>query len=68
MSLEKKSVHVRIPEDMLSRLKILSAFENNDVAEHAAYLLEKAIMGEYHVVSVQLERARRLGLAGIDGE
>lgn len=66
MSLEKKSVHVRLAEDIHSRLSVIAGLENDDIAEHAAYLLEKMIIAEYHAVTVQLERMKRLGLTGKD--
>ena len=64
MSLEKKDLRLKLTEDMLDRLRILAGLENNDIAEHGAILLEKAIMGEFHVVTIQMERANRLGLIG----
>lgn len=66
MSLEKKSTHVRIAPDMHERLRIIGALAGNDMAEHAALLLEKAIMGEWHLVSMQLDRAVKCGLVGND--
>lgn len=64
MSLEKKDVHVRLEESIHSRLSVLAGLDNDGIAEHAAYLLEKMIIAEYHTVTVQLERMERLGLTG----
>ena len=64
MSLEKKDLRLKLTEDMLDRLRRLAGLENNDIAEHGVILLEKAIMGEFHVVTIQMERAKRLGLTG----
>jgi hypothetical protein len=36
------------------------------VAAHAALLLEKMIVAEWHTVRLQLDRMQRLGLTGID--
>lgn len=68
MSLEKKSVHVRLTPEMHDRLAILAGMDNSDVAEHACYLLEKIIVGEFHAVTLQVERLKRLGLTGSDRE
>ena len=68
MSLEKKDLRLKISEEMLNRLKILAGLVDHDISEHGAILLEKMIMGEFHAVSVQMERAKRLGLTGNDGE
>ena len=46
----------------------LAGLDNSGIAEHAAYLLEKMIIAEYHAVTVQLERMKRLGLTGKDRE
>jgi hypothetical protein len=43
---------------------VLAGVDNSNVAEYAAYLLEKAIVGEFHVVSMQASRLQRLGLTG----
>lgn len=68
MSLEKKDVHVRLEEGIHSRLSVLAGLDNSGIAEHAAYLLEKMIIAEYHAITVQLERMKRLGLTGKDRE
>jgi len=68
MSLEKKDLRLKMSDDMLNRLRILAGLDNNDVAEHGAMLLEKAIVGEFHAVSVQMDRAKRLGLTGNNGD
>lgn len=68
MSLEKKSVHVRLTPEMLDRLAVLAGLVHNDVAEHAAFLLEKMIVGDWHTVTLQAARMQRLGLTGNDRE
>ena len=66
MSLEKQSVHVRLSSDMLDRLNVLAGLSNDNTAEHAAYLLEKMIVAEFHAVTLQAARLTRLGLTGSD--
>jgi HicB family len=68
MSIEKKSIHVRIPPDIHQRLGVMAEFHEKDVAELAAVLLEKMIVGEFHSFSVTAERMSRLGLTGKGGE
>ena len=66
MSLDRKSVHVRLTPEMHDRLAVLAGLSNNDLAEHAAYLLEKMIVADYHAITVQAYRMARLGLTGRD--
>jgi hypothetical protein len=65
MSLDPRSVHARLPPDMYERLTILAGLDNREVAAHAALLLEKMIVAEWHTVRLQLDRMQRLGLTGI---
>jgi len=64
VSLPKKSVHVRLSDEMHDRLSALSGLQNDDMAEHAAFLLEKMIVAEWHVVMMQAKAFSRLGLTG----
>jgi hypothetical protein len=66
MSLDPKSVHVRLSPDMYGRLTVLAGLDDREVSAHAAYLLEKSIVGEFHAVNVQVNRIKRLGLLGPD--
>lgn len=68
MSLPKKSVHVRLSDEMHERLSVLAELSHDDIAEHAAFLLEKGIVADFHVVSMQGRAFRRLGLTGTVGE
>ncbi|WP_445536105.1 hypothetical protein [Acinetobacter sp. G18] len=68
MSLEKKSIHIRIDQDMHSRLVVLAELEGNDIAAQGSVLLEKMIMGEWHTVTVAAEKMTRLGLTGNVGQ
>jgi hypothetical protein len=71
MSLEKEDLRLKMLPDMMERLRWISDIRGKDYAHQAVILLEKAIMGEYHEVSLMLERAEknrkkreRLGLLG----
>jgi hypothetical protein len=57
---------VRLSQGMYDRLAVLAGLSNNDISEQAEYLLEKMIVADWHVVTVQAERLKRLGLTGIE--
>lgn len=65
MSLEKKSTHVRLAPDMHERAKVLAKIAGKDVAEYLAFILEKALVGEWHVLSVQAKTLERLGVGAL---
>ncbi|WP_337081184.1 hypothetical protein [Acinetobacter pittii] len=71
MSLEKEDLRLKMLPDMMERLRLIADVRGSEYAHQAVVLLEKAIMGEYHEVSLMLERAEknrkkreRLGLIG----
>ena len=71
MSIEKEDLRMKMLPDMMERLRLISDVRGKEYAIQAVILLEKAIMGEYHEVSLMLERANKnrrkresLGLAG----
>ena len=71
MSLEKEDLRLKMLPDMMERLRLIADVRGKDYAHQAVILLEKAIMGDYHEVSLMLERANKnrkkresLGLAG----
>ncbi len=71
MSLEKEDLRLKMLPDMMERLRLIADVRGNEYAHQAVVLLEKAIMGEYHEVSLMLERAdknrhkrARLGIRG----
>ncbi|MDR1661232.1 MAG: hypothetical protein LBR95_02220 [Azoarcus sp.] len=64
MSLEGKSLHIRIAPDMHTRLAVLAGERKMGLAEYAAQLLEKTIVGEFHALSVQAALLEQLGLIG----
>ncbi len=66
MSLEKEDLRLKMLPDMMERLRLISDVRGKDYAHQAVILLEKAIMGEYHEVSLMLERAEKTGRKGSD--
>lgn len=61
MSLRGKEVRPLIDADLHERLSIMADHADKQINEFAARLLEKAIAGEWHEVSVLIERSERLG-------
>jgi len=61
MSLRGKEVRPLIEPDLHEKLAIIADFKDVQIAEQAARLLEKAIVAEWHEVSMLLERSARLG-------
>lgn len=57
---------MRLSPDMHERLAVLAGLESRDTAAHAALLLEKMIVADWHAVTLQADRMRRLGLTGIN--
>ncbi|MDO7535038.1 hypothetical protein Q5113_05600 [Acinetobacter pittii] len=71
MSLEKEDLRLKMLPDMMERLRLIADVRGNEYSHQAIVLLEKAIMGDYHEVSLMLERANknrkkreRLGILG----
>jgi hypothetical protein len=64
MSLAGKSLHVRLAPDIHERLAVLAGVKGDGLAEYAACLLEKTIIGEFHALSMQISHLKRLGLMG----
>lgn len=65
MSLEKKSTHVRLSPENHERAKVLSEIKGKDLAQYMAYLLEKEIAGEWHVLNLQAKSFERLGVSAL---
>ena len=65
MSLDKKSTHVRLSPENHQRAKVLSNIKGKDLAQYLAWLLEKEIAGEWHVLSIEARNMERLGLTGL---
>ncbi|RZG74696.1 hypothetical protein EXE10_20455 [Acinetobacter sp. WCHAc060033] len=65
MSLEKKSTHVRLSPEIHERAKTLAEIKGKDLAQYLAFLLEKEIVGEWHVLNLQAKSFERLGLGAL---
>ena len=65
MSLDKKSTHVRLSPENHERAKVLSEIKGKDLAQYMAYLLEKEIAGEWHVLNLQAKTFERLGVSAL---
>ena len=65
MSLEKKSTHVRLSPEIHERAKLLAEIKGKDLAQYLAYLLEKEIAGEWHVLNLQAKSFERLGVSAL---
>ena len=61
MSIRGKEVRPLIDQSQHERLAIMAEYKDLQLAELAARLLEKAIVAEWHEVSVLLRRSERLG-------
>lgn len=61
MSVRGKEVRPLIDETLHERLSIIAEYRDLQLSELAARLLEKAIVGEWHEVSILIERSERLG-------
>jgi hypothetical protein len=61
VSLRGKEVRPLIEESLHERLAIMAEFKDTQLAELAARLLEKAIVAEWHEVSLLIQRSERLG-------
>ena len=65
MSLDKKSTHVRLSPENHERAKVLAEIKGKDLAQYMAYLLEKEIAGEWHVLNLQAKSFERLGVSAL---
>ena len=61
MSLRGKEVRPLIEPTLHERLAIMAEFKDVQIAELASRLLEKAVVAEWHEVSVLIDRSERLG-------
>ena len=65
MSLDKKSTHVRLSPEIHERAKTLAEIKGKDLAQYLAFLVEKEIVGEWHVLNLQAKSFERLGLTAL---
>jgi hypothetical protein len=68
MSLERKDVRLKLSVDAHAELTVLADFHEKDVSEYASLLLERALLGEGHVLRLYVEKAARLGKSGKAGD
>ena len=68
MSLEKKSIHVRVPPELHEQLSVMADFLDKDIAEEAARILARGIVVAFYDFKVAHERMTRLGINGKDRE
>lgn len=64
MSLEKKSIHVRVPPELHEQLSVMAEFLDKDIAEEAARILARGIVAAFYDYTVAHERMTRLGING----
>ncbi len=64
MSLERKSIHVKISPDMHKQLQIMAEFQNKPMAELAALFLEKMIIADFHEHRIAFNRMQKAGMSG----
>ena len=64
MSLEKKSIHVRVPPELHEELTIMADFADKDIAEEASRILCRGIVAAFYDFKIVHERMTRLGIKG----
>lgn len=65
MSLDKNSTHVRLSPENHQRAKVLSNIKGKNLAQYLAWLLEKEIAGEWHILNIEAKNFERLGVAAL---
>jgi len=68
MSLDKKSIHIKVSPEFHARLAAMAEFNDKDIAELGAKMLEREIVAAWHDFNVLVNRANRVGLVATDGE
>lgn len=63
MSLRGKDFRCELDHALHERLRAMADFHDLDLASYGSKLLEKAICGEWHELSLLMERAARCGIA-----
>jgi predicted DNA-binding protein len=63
-----KSTHVRLSSEAHRVLSALADLEDKDNAELARLILEEALLGRVHTLTLAANRYKRLGFTGISGE
>lgn len=68
MSLPKPDLHVRISAEAKAALDLLAGVEQVPESVLAARLLERCLLGEFHVLKIAARELGRQGIAGRGGE
>ena len=68
MSLRGKDFRCEIDADLHDKLRKMADLKGVELSTLGAELLEKMIVGEFHVVSVFADRVARSGIARKDAE
>jgi len=68
MSLERKDVRLKLTVPAHAELTALADFHEKEISEYASLLLERALLGEGHVIRLYVEKAGRLGKHGQTGD
>ena len=68
MSLEKMSIHVRVPPELHEQLKIMADFNNKEISEEVARLLCRGIVASFYEFKVAADRIHSFGLTGRNWE
>lgn len=68
MSLDKKSVHVRLPPDLHDQLSVMAEFLDKDIAEEAARILARGVVAAFYDFKISHERMTRFGIGGKERE
>jgi len=68
MSLERKDVRLKLSAAAHAELTALADFHEKDISEYSSLLLERALLGEGHVLRLYVEKAERLGRSGQAGD
>lgn len=66
MSLELKSIHLRLDPEVKSRVDVLAEAAGKDAAELCREWVTERVMGLWHTQKILFERARRSGLVGTE--
>ncbi|CAN5816382.1 hypothetical protein BH20PSE1_BH20PSE1_01350 [soil metagenome] len=64
MSLDMKSIHLRLDAEVKSRVDVLADAAGKDAAELCREMVTERVMGVWHAQKILFERARRAGLVG----
>lgn len=59
MSLEKEDLRTKHDPEIMDKLRDISAYYGMEMSRQAAILFEKAVVGEWNIVNLGLERIKR---------